>query len=341
MVKAIATIDAEIIVVDNNSSDGSVAMVKKYFPEVKLIENPNNDGFSKGNNIGVAQAKGEYVCILNPDTVLGESTFEKLFNAIALKNNLGILGCRLIDGSGKFLPESKRNIPRVWVALKKMLGLSKAYYVSNLDERGTADVDIFVGAFMMIPRAVYNELNGFDEDYFMYGEDVDLSYRVLKKGYANWYHGSEALVHFKGESTLKDKAYAERFYGAMQLFYKKHFKQYWFFDRLVILAIKFAKKTHDEVATISSNKNTYTLLSNKEYPALKALLKDNVYSTPNLTVALPSSEIIFDTNYLQFHEMIYFMAENKTNYTYKFLLPERKVLLGSNDSKTQGEVVHY
>ena len=189
--KAIQNLDAEIIVIDNNSSDDSCTMMKQRFPNIKFIQNKENSGFPKGNNIGVAQAKGEYICILNPDTVVAEDTFEKILNSQLATHNsqLGIIGCRLIDGAGNFLPESKRGIPTPWVAFTKIFGLYKLfpkssffnkYYAQYLAENQTGKVDILVGAFMVMKRELYNVLGGFDENCFMYADDIDLSYRALQ-----------------------------------------------------------------------------------------------------------------------------------------------------------------
>lgn len=230
---ATSNIESEIIVVDNNSTDGSCDMVKQLFPEVILIENKVNLGFSKGNNQGVEKSQGEYLCILNPDTVVAENTFIQLLNFSKTKENIGIVGCKLIDGIGKFLPESKRNIPVVKVALQKIRGKSKNYYAKHIQEEDVAKVDILVGAFMFMKRSVYKILKGFDEDYFMYGEDIDLSYKAMKEGFNNYYFGPSTVIHFKGESTLKDANYTKRFYDAMQIFYKKHFKSNFVFDTIV------------------------------------------------------------------------------------------------------------
>ena len=177
--KALENIDGEIIVIDNNSSDDSCAMMKELFPNIKLIENKENLGFPKGNNIGVAQAKGEYICILNPDTVLAEDTFEKILNFVTLSavevpnSEIGIIGCKLIDGTGNFLPESKRGIPTPWVAFTKIFGLYKIsnvfgkYYAQHLTEDNSGKVEILVGAFMVMKRELYNEIGGFDENCFM------------------------------------------------------------------------------------------------------------------------------------------------------------------------------
>ena len=168
--KAIQNIDAEIIVVDNNSSDDSCAMMAARFPNIKLIENKTNFGFPKGNNIGVDQAKGEYICILNPDTVVVEDTFEKILNTKNWQLNTGIIGCKLIDGTGNFLPESKRGVPTPWVAFTKIFGLYKIsnvfgkYYAQHLAENQSGKVDILVGAFMVMRRGLYLEIGGFDEN---------------------------------------------------------------------------------------------------------------------------------------------------------------------------------
>ena len=197
---ALEGIPSEIIVIDNNSDDASCEMVVSKFPSVTLIKNAVNVGFSKANNQAVEVAKGEYVCILNPDTVVSEDTFLKVMDFADSKSNLGIVGCRLIDGAGDFLHESKRNIPLVSIAIKKILGNSNRYYANHVSEYGVGKVDVLVGAFMLIRQDVYKLLGGFDEDYFMYGEDIDLSYKSLKSGYDNYYYGDVSVIHYKGES---------------------------------------------------------------------------------------------------------------------------------------------
>ena len=248
--KAIQNLDAEIIVVDNNSSDDSCAMMKQRFPNIKFIENKENLGFPKGNNIGVAQAKGEYICILNPDTVVAEDTFEKILNSqLATRNSqLGIIGCKLIDGTGNFLPESKRGIPTPWVAFTKIFGLYKVfpksslfnkYYAQDLDENKTGKVDILVGAFMVMKQELYNEIEGFDENCFMYADDIDLSYRALLLQKQNYYFHETTVIHYKGESTVKDATYMKHFREFMNFFYKKHFKQSVFFNLMARFGVCF------------------------------------------------------------------------------------------------------
>ena len=165
----------EIIIVDNNSSDDSCSMVKDNFPSITLIENKKNVGFSTANNQGVAVAKGDYVCILNPDTAVAEDVFTKVLHYASSLKDLGALGCYLMDGTGCFLPESKRNLPTPLVSALKLLGFSKKYYADAVSRNEKGNVAVLVGAFMLLKRSVYNKVNGFDQDYFMYGEDIDLS----------------------------------------------------------------------------------------------------------------------------------------------------------------------
>src|SRR5690606_6279326 len=238
--KALKDIPSEIIVVDNNSSDGSCEMVRSVFPEITLIANKDNVGFSKANNQGVALAKGEYVCILNPDTAVGEDTFLQVLEFIQKKDNPGAVGVKLIDGTGNYLPESKRNVPTPRVSYYKMLGKNHPrfpYYATHLQEDESGAVSVLVGAFMLITKSLYRAVGGFDEDYFMYGEDIDLSYKLLQGGYKNYYFGKTTVLHYKGESTTKDKVYFERFYGAMSIFYRKHFKANNIFKWLINIGV--------------------------------------------------------------------------------------------------------
>lgn len=341
--EAIKNIDAEIIVVDNNSEDDSCDMVKALFPEVNLIENKTNFGFSKGNNIGVLQAKGEYLCILNPDTVVAEDVFTKMLNFSETKENLGIIGCKLINGAGHFLPESKRNIPYVKAAFKKLLGNPAEYYANHLSENDLGEVDVLVGAFMFLKKDVYNEIEGFDEDYFMYGEDIDISYKSLKSGYRNYYFGETTIVHFKGESTLKDKFYAQRFYGAMQIFYKKHFKKNFFFDLFVSIGIKLVYMLRREPVNKVKDFNMYVLFSNKINESLKSVLTKTIVLNSNFDEIDNNSEVIFDANVLTYKQIISFM-ENKNedkSFTYKILPKSSKFVLGSNNAISQGEVITF
>lgn len=340
---AIQDIDAEIIVVDNLSPDDSCEMVKTLFPKVILIENTVNYGFSKGNNIGVAKAKGEYVCILNPDTVVAEDTFKNILAFAENTPNLGIVGCKLIDGKGHFLPESKRNIPTPWVSLQKIFGNSKPYYASHLNENESGSVEILVGAFMLLKHQVYNEINGFDEDFFMYGEDMDFSYRVLKAGYQNYYYADTTVIHYKGESTLKDKVYAKRFNEAMHIFFKKHFKTNIVVEALIWAGVKAITILNIQPKQETTKVASYVLVSDKVHDELRAMLpKPWTLFSEDLKLK-SNQQIIFDQSHLSFKTIIKMISNwsRKENLTFKILPQNSKFIIGSNSSKSRGEVLKF
>ncbi len=231
--KAVTGIKAEIIVVDNNSSDGSLLYLPPLFPNVKYIANEENRGFSKACNQGLQQAAGRYILFLNPDTIVPEDCFKKCMTFLDADVKAGAAGIKMLDGSGKFLKESKRAFPSPLTSLFKLFGLSKlfpksklfsTYHLGHLDENSTNEVDVLAGAFMMIKKEVLDKTGGFDETFFMYGEDVDLSYRIQKAGYKNFYFAGSSIIHFKGESTRKASMnYVRMFYKAMNIFVKKHY----------------------------------------------------------------------------------------------------------------------
>lgn len=249
--KATEGIDAEVFVVDNDSKDDSVEMVQKKFPEVHLIANKDNPGFSKANNQAIRISKGKYVLLLNPDTVVEEDSFKKCLKFMDKTSDAGGLGVKMIDGSGRFLPESKRGFPSPWVAFCKTFGLSSIfpkselfnqYHLGFLDENENHPVDVLAGAFMMMPKSVLDEIGLLDETFFMYGEDIDLSYRIIKGGYRNYYFAETTIIHYKGESTRKGSLnYVKVFYNAMIIFAKKHFtgQKAWIFVLLLQCAIYF------------------------------------------------------------------------------------------------------
>jgi len=351
---AIQNSDAEIIVIDNNSQDDSCAMMKQRFPNVKLIENKDNLGFPKGNNIGVAVAKGEYICILNPDTVVAEDTFTKILAFAKRQNELGIVGCKLIDGTGNFLPESKRGIPTPFVAFTKITGLYKIfpkafgkYYAQHLSVNETGEVEILVGAFMLMKRDLYNEIGGFDENCFMYSDDIDLSYMVLKKGKSNYYFHESSVIHYKGESTVKDGIYMKRFQEAMNFFYKKHFRVSFFFTVFMKIGIVFFSLVKMFQGKPQSNPNPekYNLVSNDK------ILREKLENQLGITVEIQDdkfsflksstvTEIIFDQNYLDFKTIIDALEANKNKgFTFKIIPKLSNFMLGSNSSFDRGEVV--
>ncbi len=237
---ALQNTEAEIIVVDNDSPEKPIDFIRHKFPHVKFIESKENLGFAKANNLGVETAKGEYVLILNPDTLIPENLFDSIIPFTENHPEMGALGVRLIDANGNFHPESKRNIPTFQNTFGKLFGTlidkknSKGYYKTNVGEFETASAEVLVGAFMFLRKSVYKEVGGFDPRYFMYGEDIDLSYTLELKGFTNYYFGQISVLHYKGESTRKDKKYLKIFFGAMQIFIKKyygnHFVQYALFS---------------------------------------------------------------------------------------------------------------
>lgn len=347
---ALEGIDSEIIVVDNASSDGSCEMMKNKFPQIKLIENATNLGFPKGNNIGVAQAKGEYICILNPDTVVVEDTFAKILNSkFQIPNSqLGIIGCKLIDGTGNFLPESKRGVPTPWVAFTKIFGLYKIsnyfgkYYAQHLSDNESGKVDILVGAFMLMKRELYLKVGGFDENCFMYSDDIDLSYSVLKTGKSNYYFHETSVIHYKGESTVRDGTYMKRFREAMQFFYKKHFKISWFFDVMMLFGtfvFSFLKKIQQKNKLMIIDE--YIVFS-KATLDLKLSKKATYLSDFNQFVNQPQKnfEIIFDTTTFSFAEIITFMEKNRNyNLSFKNYISSSNYLIGSNNSNDRGQII--
>ena len=196
---------------------------------------------------------------------------------------------------------------------------------------------------MLLKKEVYQHIEGFDTDYFMYGEDVDISYKALKHGYTNYYYGSTTIIHYKGESTLKDKTYAKRFFGAMQLFYKKHFKKNFIFDAAVWLGIKLAYIVRRQPKEILSNPDQYILVAQDSIKALGSKLNKPVELTERLEAVKPNSELILDANYLSYKDIINYMSNAEINpmATFKILPDNANFILGSNDSKNRGEVITF
>ena len=227
--------EVEVFVVDNHSVDGSCAMVAEKFPTVKLIENKENVGFAKANNQAIRISKGKYVLLLNPDTVVEEDTFEKVIEFMDSHPDGGGLGVKMIDGKGNFLPESKRGLPTPSVAFYKIFGISKLfphsrtfskYHLGYLNKEEIHEVEVLSGAFMLLRKEALDKSGLLDESFFMYGEDIDLSYRLILSGYKNYYFPKTTIIHYKGESTKKGSInYVRMFYNAMAIFARKHFSK--------------------------------------------------------------------------------------------------------------------
>ncbi len=355
VLQATRDLDAEIIVVDNNSQDDSCEMMRRKFPGVKLISNSENAGFPKGNNIGVSAASGKYICILNPDTVVPEDVFAKALKYFESLRNPGILGVRLIDGKGNFLPESKRGVPTPSVAFSKIAGLHKLssklfgrYYASHLDEFESGKVDILVGAFMIMERDVYLSVGGFDENCFMYSDDIDLSYTILKSGRENHYFHESTVIHYKGESTVKDRLYITRFSEAMNFFYRKHFRRAIVFDYLMKAGAYFYSMSKAKTQAPEVIIDIYLLIAADDdlHQSLQKVFEGKVLMTAKIPSKneLPSDqgvEVVFDASHLSYLQIITAMNDLKSDkVTFKIAHAKSGFLIGSNSSNGRGHIVN-
>ena len=337
-------ISSEIIVIDNNSSDDSCSVIKLNYPEIILIQNKENIGFSKANNQAVKIASGEYVCILNPDTVVSENTFNKILNFSDSKNDIGIVGCRFVDGSGAFLAESKRKVPTIRAAIQKLLGFGYNYYETEISENQIAKVSVLTGAFMLMKNNFFRELGGFDENFFMYGEDIDLSFRALKMNKINYYYGEETIIHFKGESTRKNKIYYKNFFTAMQVFYNKHYNSNFIIKSGLWLVIILAKNILPFL-----NLNRFINAVSKEIVFLKP--RNQSFELPGKKYSIINSikliknydfcDLVFDPSTQSFSEIIKTISRLKSNkVTFKIWPKNTNFIIGSDANNKMGEVIN-
>lgn len=307
VLKASESFECEVFVVDNNSVDGSVTLIKEKFPQINLIVNKTNTGFSVANNQAIRLAKGEYVLLLNPDTVVQEDTFTKILGFMDAHPEAGGLGVKMLDGQGNFAPESKRGLPTPEVAFYKIFGFSRLfpkskrfgkYHLSYLSEDQINEIDVMSGAFMLIRKSVLDQIGLLDENFFMYGEDIDLSYRIKKAGYRNYYFPDTQIIHYKGESTKRSSLnYVVIFYKAMAIFSKKHFSgshAFWF-NAMIHLAIflkaglallsRFFKAF--TVPILDFTVITLGLFAIKNIYQQNVGLEGNIYSEKLLNIAFP------------------------------------------------------
>jgi GT2 family glycosyltransferase len=233
---AMTGIDGDIYVVDNNSSDGSVDYIRDHFPDVHVIANSDNQGFAHANNQAIRQTNSDYVLLLNPDTVVFEGTLRGCVDFMDAHPQCGGVGVRMLTREGTVAPESRRAIPTPWVAFLKMLGFTRKYYMSHLPWDKPGQIEVISGAFCMLRHKALDQIGLLDEDFFMYGEDIDLSYRLLKGGWENWFLPYD-IIHYKGESTQKSSfRYVHVFYQAMLIFFRKHYAHLSFLISLPIQA---------------------------------------------------------------------------------------------------------
>lgn len=340
-------LDGEVIVVDNASSEGCAERVREHFPEVDLHVNEENRGFSVAVNQGVRQASGEYILILNPDSVLPEDAIGKVLDFADSQKDLGAVGCRFLDGKGRFLPECKRNFPGFRSAMLKLVGINRGYYADHLQEEGSGEVEVLTGAFMLMRRALFEQLNGFDEDFFMYGEDIDLSYRIRKAGYRNHYLGNIGIIHFKGESSLREPSYLRHFYGALEVFYRKHFRHNPIgrssLRALVNLAISLRSGKISSAPVEQGNPEEFTYLGNREavFEALKELMPE---VRPHFDSGLKAPDhdgsgslLLFDSDSLTFSDIISGIQATAQGVRKRIISGTGEFFVGSDDPGRPGE----
>ncbi len=258
--KAAQNISYEIIIVDNASDDGSVEFIKEKFPGIKLIANSKNLGFSKANNIGLMEACGEYILLLNPDTIVREDTFEKMISFFKENPDAGLAGCKILNPDGTLQLACRRSFPGPWTSFCKVSGLGNLfpntklfarYNLTYLDENNTYEVDAISGSFMMFPKKIYDEIGGLDEQFFMYGEDLDFCYRIQSMGKKVYYFHDTQIIHYKGESTKRSSLDETKiFYSAMHLFVKKHLSS----SFLVEIILRFAIGLRELLAFLGKRK---------------------------------------------------------------------------------------
>lgn len=316
---------SEVIVVDNASGDDSIEFSRRRFPQVEFIENKDNVGFARANNQAIMKARGKYTLILNPDTIVTERCIAGCIDHMETHSDCGSIGVRMVDGNGVFLPESKRAFPTPWVAFCKTFGLSRLfpmsprfakYHLRYLSDREPHEVDILSGAYMLCRTSVLQRIGGLDEDFFMYGEDIDLSYRITLAGYKNWFLPLD-MVHYKGESTKKDSMrYVRVFYDAMLIFYRKHFPRY---SAVMYPVIKAGVLVRASMAVAkrlvwapfrkkeAHNDAPWTIISNNADAAARMAQIEH-YST-----SLPSggkAQVLLDDNSMSYADIVAYLTAN-------------------------------
>ena len=249
--KASANINKEIIIVDNASDDGSVELIKQRFPSCKLISNDKNLGFGKANNQALKIATGKYFLLINPDSIVSEDTFDKMIAFFKKNSEAGLAGCKILNPDGTLQLACRRSYPGPWTSFCKVTGLSNLfprskifarYNLTYLDENKTYEVDAISGSFMMMRKEVYDKVGGFDEEFFMYGEDLDLCYQIKSAGYKVFYVHRTQVIHYKGESTKRSRLDETKlFYDAMHLFVKKHLSGSFLVEYILRFAIGIRK----------------------------------------------------------------------------------------------------
>ncbi|WP_430812079.1 MULTISPECIES: glycosyltransferase family 2 protein [unclassified Carboxylicivirga] len=349
----------EIIVIDNANNPGIIQLLKQKYPKVKILPNTQNLGFAKANNLGLKVAKGRLALLLNPDTLVAEDTFEILIKYYKEHLNTAGLGVMMLNGTGRYLKESKRGFPTLSVALYKLMGLCKVfphspvfakYYEGHLDKNKKAQVDVLSGAFLAMPRQQNGSFTLLDEAYFMYGEDIDLSYRLSKKGGHNIYLPQAPIIHFKGQSTPKNPHTIFHFYHAMWLFYKQHLmaEKSVTTNILVRLSIKSITalkqlrikvgKSAKETSIKLNNKNLNLISNNKD---LHATLQKQLNTHISLYSSPPKSSkgeiTLFELGAIPYKQVINTLKNKRGSYG--FITEDKTSLIVCLDSKNKGTII--
>lgn len=342
VLSSFSNISGEIIIIDNNSTDGTKKFLNKYKDSIILIQNNTNLGFARANNIGSANAKGKFLFFLNPDTIIGEDLIENYISFYTTKKNIGLLSCRMVDGRGNFLAESKRNTPTKSIALKKIFNLKTGYY-SELDKYEFGKVDVLCGANIFVQKNKFNELGKFNEKYFMYGEDIELSVKSKLKGYDNYYLGKNSIIHFKGESNNDYFKHIKIFYEAIYIYQKNMGSSSHFLNMFTNVFLKFVilfklistpkKSTPNNIdfenIYLFSDKNYQTIID--RFPKLKSIMK--------IEEIKHSSYVILDPNYLSYQEIIDLIQNHKSQIFY-FLSKDLSFLINSPNKEFQGNIIN-
>jgi len=349
--------DMEIIVVDNHSSDNSLAYLKPRFPGVIFIARDSNTGFARANNIGLSICSGSYILFLNPDTILAEDSLRQCISKLETDPGIGALGVRMVDGGGDFLKESKRGFPSPWVSFCKLSGLIRlfphsrlfsGYYLGYTRENENCPAPVLSGAFMMVRKEILDRIGGFDEQFFMYAEDIDLCARIREAGYLNYYLSETTIIHFKGESTSKDFRYVKLFYKAMSQFTRKYFKGGFSFilRALMDLAIWFRagiSLAGQFLRPIKKDggKTTVKIFLTGEEPEIK-LLADRLASPQRLFVEKEeeADEIIFCSgDHFPAKEIIGRIGSGRKGPVCLIHLKGTDSVVGSGSKKARGEAI--
>ena len=328
--EALKNFEGEIIVVDNNSSEIDFLSLKKNYPNVNYLLQTENLGFAKANNIGVENALGDYILILNPDTIIPEDIFPKLIDFHQSKEKIGLVGVRLIDTNGNFHPESKRNIPTAKNSFSKLFKRFNSstvnnYYKLEVGEFETAPCEILVGAFIFTTKQIYKQIGGFDARYFMYGEDIDISYSAELAGYTNYYVGDITVLHYKGESTKRDKKYFKIFFEAMMIFLSKYYQKNWINYQVLrsgialkylISIIKFNFSNESNRIKVEVNKNELNWIN--QLSELKNQSKQN---------------IVLDAERFSYKEILSIISQYNSSNTSFYIHPKNKNYVIGDDKK--------